>query len=334
MINEEIVDRTNGDSNLSSRIDTTNIALGTEQAERKAADQILQVNLDKEVGDRKSADAALETAIDGKIQTLTAEVGGQLGILTNKINEEIDNRGGADLLLENKIDSLKTESTEKVDELKTKVDANTAAINVEKERAMAKEDAIQVNLNTAIANHKDEVNALTKDISDEANARIAGDAALQVNIDKEVVDRKNADTLINNALAQEVSDRTTAIQGLESKKVDKVDGKVLSSNDFTDLLLVKLNGVAEHANYITKVSELLNDSGFQTAEEVEAAIQKIIGSAPGVLDTLEEIAKALGDDPNFATTMTQKLTELTTKLETETQTVLMVMQLWILSLQL
>lgn len=319
MINEEIVDRTNGDSNLSSRIDTTNIALGTEQAERKAVDQILQVNLDKEVGDRKSADAALETAIDGKIQTLTAEVGGQLGILTNKINEEIDNRSGADLLLENKIDSLKTESTEKVDELKTKVDANTAAINVEKERAIAKEDAIQANLNTAIANHKDEVNALTKGISDEANARIAGDAALQVNIDKEVVNRQNADTLINNALAQEVSDRTTAIQGLESKKVDKVDGKVLSSNDFTDLLLVKLNGVAEHANYITKVSELLNDSGFQTAEEVEAAIQKIIGSAPGVLDTLEEIAKALGDDPNFATTMTQKLTELTTKLETETQ---------------
>lgn len=319
MINEEIVDRTNGDSNLSSRIDTTNIALGTEQAERKAADQILQVNLDKEVGDRKSADAALETAINGKIQTLTAEVGGQLGILTNKINEEIDNRSGADLLLENKIDSLKTESTEKVDELKTKVDANTAAINVEKERAIAKEDAIQANLNTAIANHKDEVNALTKDISDEANARIAGDAALQVNIDKEVVDRKNADTLINNALAQEVSDRTTAIQGLESKKVDKVDGKVLSSNDFTDLLLVKLNGVAEHANYITKVSELLNDSGFQTAEEVEAAIQKIIGSAPEVLDTLKEIADALGNDPNFATTMTQKLTELTAKIETETQ---------------
>ena len=319
MVNEEIVDRTNGDSNLSSRIDTTNIALGTETAERKAADQILQVNLDKEVGDRKSADAALETAIDGKIQTLTAEVGGQLGILTNKINEEIDNRSGADLLLENKIDSLKTESTEKVDELKTKVDANTAAIQVEKERAIAKEDAIQANLNTAIANHKDEVNALTKDISDEANARIAGDAALQVNIDKEVVNRQNADTLLENKIAQEVSDRTTAIQAIESKKVDKVDGKVLSSNDFTDILLMKLNGIAEHANYITKVSELLNDSGFQTEAEVEAAIQKIIGSAPGVLDTLEEIAKALGDDPNFATTMTQKLNELTTKIETETE---------------
>ena len=319
MVNEEIVDRTNGDSNLSSRIDTTNMALGTETAERKAADQILQVNLDKEIGDRKSADTALETAIDGKIQTLTVEVGGQLTILTNKINGEIDERRGADILLEEKINSLKKESNEKVDELKTKVEANTVAINTEKDRATARENAIQANLDTAIANHKDEVNGLSKDISDEANVRLAGDTALQVNIDKEVTDRTNADTLLDNKIAQEISDRTTAIQGLESKKVDKVDGKVLSSNDFTDVLLNKLNGIEEHANYITKVSELLNDSGFQTEAEVEAAIQKIIGSAPGVLDTLEEIAKALGDDPNFATTMTQKLNELTTKIETETE---------------
>lgn len=319
MVNEEIVDRTNGDSNLSSRIDTTNIALGTETAERKAAYQILQVNLDKEIGDRKSADTALETAIDGKIQTLTVEVGGQLTILTNKINGEIDERRGADTLLEEKINSLKKESNEKVDELKTKVEANTVAINTEKDRATARENAIQANLDTAIANHKDEVNGLSKDISDEANTRLAGDTALQVNIDKEVTDRTNADTLLDNKIAQEISDRTTAIQGLESKKVDKVDGKVLSSNDFTDVLLNKLNGIEEHANYITKVSELLNDSGFQTEAEVEAAIQKIIGSAPGVLDTLEEIAKALGDDPNFATTMTQKLNELTTKIETETE---------------
>lgn len=319
IVNEEIVDRTNGDSNLSSRIDTTNMALGTETAERKAADQILQVNLDKEIGDRKSADTALETAIDGKIQTLTVEVGGQLTILTNKINGEIDERRGADTLLEEKINSLKKESNEKVDELKTKVEANTVAINTEKDRAIARENAIQANLDTAIANHKDEVNGLSKDISDEANVRLAGDTALQVNIDKEVTDRTNADTLLDNKIAQEVSNRTTAIQGIESKKVDKVDGKVLSSNDFTDILLNKLNGIEEHANYITKVSELLNDSGFQTEAEVEAAIQKIIGSAPGVLDTLEEIAKALGDDPNFATTMTRKLNELTTKIETETE---------------
>lgn len=319
MVNEEIVDRTNGDSNLSSRIDTTNIALGTETAERKAADQILQVNLDKEVGDRKSADTALETKIENQISNLSQQTSSEITRVEGEVTQEVKDREAADKTLSDRIDSLETGSTAGLNEVKAKVEANTVAINTEKDRATARENAIQANLDTAIANHKDEVNGLTKDISDEANTRLAGDTALQVNIDKEVTDRTNADTLLDNKIAQEISDRTTAIQGLESKKVDKVDGKVLSSNDFTDVLLNKLNGIEEHANYITKVSELLNDSGFQTEAEVEAAIQKIIGSAPGVLDTLEEIAKALGDDPNFATTMTQKLTELTTKLETETQ---------------
>lgn len=319
MVNEEIVDRTNGDSNLSSRIDTTNIALGTETAERKAADQILQVNLDKEVGDRKSADTALETKIESQISNLSQQTSSEITRVEGKVTQEVKDREAADKTLSDRIDSLETVSTAGLNEVKAKVEANTVAINTEKDRATARENAIQANLDTAIANHKDEVNGLSKDISDEANVRLAGDTALQVNIDKEVTDRTNADTLLDNKIAQEISDRTTAIQGLESKKVDKVDGKVLSSNDFTDVLLNKLNGIEEHANYITKVSELLNDSGFQTEAEVEAAIQKIIGSAPGVLDTLEEIAKALGDDPNFATTITQKLNELTTKLETETQ---------------
>lgn len=319
MVNEEIVDRTNGDSNLSSRIDTTNIALGTETAERKAADQILQVNLDKEIGDRKSADTALETKIESQISNLSQQTSSEITRVEGEVTQEVKDREAADKTLSDRIDSLETGSTAGLNEVKAKVEANTVAINTEKDRATARENAIQANLDTAIANHKDEVNGLTKDISDEANTRLARDTALQVNIDKEVADRKNADTLLDNKIAQEISDRTTAIQGLESKKVDKVDGKVLSSNDFTDVLLNKLNGIEEHANYITKVSELLNDSGFQTEAEVEAAIQKIIGSAPGVLDTLEEIAKALGDDPNFATTMTQKLNELTTKIETETE---------------
>ena len=319
MVNEEIVDRTNGDSNLSSRIDTTNIALGTETAERKAADQILQVNLDKEVGDRKSADTALETKIEGQISNLSQQTSSEITRVEGKVTQEVKDREAADKTLSDRIDSLETGSTAGLNEIKAKVDANTVAITTEKDRATARENAIQSNLDTAIANHKDEVNGLSKDISDEANTRLAGDTALQNSITKEVADRKSADTLLENKIAQEISDRTTAIQAIESKKVDKVDGKVLSSNDFTDILLMKLNGIAEHANYITKVSELLNDSGFQTEAEVEAAIQKIIGSAPGVLDTLEEIAKALGDDPNFATTITQKLNELTTKIETETE---------------
>lgn len=319
MINEEIVDRTNADSALSSRIDTLNIDLNTESVERKTADQVLQVNLDKEVADRTAADKALSTEFTAKLDNAKQALESEVANLNTKLEQEKENRIAGDNALGVRIDSLEAGNTDAMNELKAKVNANTTAINAEKDRAIAKETSLEAKIDTNLQNHKDDMAGINKDILTEKNDRLAGDTELQNNIDKEATERANQDTLINNAIAQEKADRIAADQAMDEKKVDKVDGKVLSSNDFTDLLYAKLDGIEEHANYITKVSELLNDSGFQTEAEVETAIQKIIGSAPGVLDTLEEIAKALGDDPNFATTMTQKLNELTTKIETETE---------------
>ena len=319
MINEEIVDRTNADSALSSRIDTLNIDLNTESVERKAADQVLQVNLDKEVADRTAADKSMSTEFTAKLDNAKQALESEVANLNTKLEQEKENRIAGDNALGVRIDSLEAGNTDAMDELKAKVNANTTAINAEKDRAIAKETSLEAKIDTNLQNHKDDMAGINQNILTEKNDRLVGDTELQNNIDKEATERANQDNLINNALAQEKADRIAADQALDSKKVDKVDGKVLSSNDFTDLLFAKLDGIEEHANYITKVSELLNDSDFQNSEEVEAAIQKIIGSAPGVLDTLEEIAKALGDDPNFATTMTQKLTELTAKIETETQ---------------
>ena len=317
MINEEIVDRTNADSALSSRIDTLNIDLNTERVERTAADQVLQVNLDKEVADRTAADKALSTEFTAKLDNTKQALESEVANLNTKLEQEKENRIAGDNALGVRIDSLEAGNTDAMNELKAKVNANTTAINAEKDRAIAKETSLEAKIDTNLQNHKDDMAGINKDILTEKNDRLAGDTELQNNIDKEATERANQDTLINNALAQEKADRIAADQALDSKKVDKVDGKVLSSNDFTDLLFAKLDGIEEHANYITKVSELLNDSGFQSAEQVEAAIQKIIGSAPEVLDTLAEIAKALGDDPNFAATMTAKLTELENKLTAE-----------------
>lgn len=317
MINEEIIDRTNADSALSSRIDTLNIDLNTESVERKAADQVLQVNLDKEVADRTAADKALSTEFTAKLDNTKQALESEVGNINTKLEQEKENRIAGDNALGVRIDSLEAGNTDAMNELKAKVNANTTAINAEKDRAIAKETSLEAKIDTNLQNHKDDMAGINKDILTEKNDRLAGDTLLQTNIDKESTERANQDTLISNAVAQEKADRIAADQAMDDKKVDKVDGKVLSSNDFTDLLYAKLDGIEEHANYITKVSELLNDSDFQNAEQVEAAIQKIIGSAPEVLDTLAEIAKALGDDPNFAATMTAKLTELENKLEAE-----------------
>ena len=45
-------------------------------------------------------------------------------------------------------------------------------------------------------------------------------------------------------------------------------------------------------------------TGIATPGYVDAAVAGIVSSAPATLDTLNELAAALGDDPNFSTSMT------------------------------
>jgi hypothetical protein len=76
----------------------------------------------------------------------------------------------------------------------------------------------------------------------------------------------------------------------------------------------KLAGVAAGATANQADSYLLNranHTGTQTVSTisdfgtaVDAKISAVVNGAPGTLDTLKELADALGDDPNFATTIT------------------------------
>ena len=310
MVNAEAEARANADTNLKSQVDKVNIDLNTEVSKREAGDTVLQQNIDKEISDRTSADTLLDNKFTGLINTESTVRANEDEKINARIDQEIKDRKAGDDALSTRIDSLNSGVTGSLDELREKVTNNTTAIQTEVERAKAAEQTLKDSLTTAMENHKDALVAISKDINDEAQSRLQEDTKLQNNIDTETLNRTQADTLLENKITQEVSDRVQAVENLNDRKVDKVDGKELSSNDFTDLLKAKLDNIQEFANYITKVSQLENDSNYQNAEQVEAAIQKVIGSAPGVLDTLEEIAKALGDDPNFATTITNKLTEL------------------------
>lgn len=310
MVNAEAEARANADTNLKSQVDKVNIDLNTEVSKREAGDTVLQQNIDKEISDRTSADTLLDNKFTGLINTESTARANEDEKINARIDQEIKDRKAGDDALSTRIDNINNGVNGSLAELREKVTNNTTAIQTEVERAKAAEQALKDSLTTAMENHKDDLVAISKDINDEAQSRLQEDTKLQNNIDTETLNRTQADTLLENKITQEVSDRVQAVENLNDRKVDKVDGKELSSNDFTDLLKAKLDNIQEFANYITKVSQLENDSNYQNAEQVEAAIQKVIGSAPGVLDTLEEIAKALGDDPNFATTITNKLTEL------------------------
>ncbi len=55
-----------------------------------------------------------------------------------------------------------------------------------------------------------------------------------------------------------------------------------------------------------RVNTYLSSNDYDTATNIVASITD---SAPGTLDTLNELAAALGDDPNFATTVTNSIAE-------------------------
>lgn len=103
---------------------------------------------------------------------------------------------------------------------------------------------------------------------------------------------------------------------------------MISKWDKVDLgaagLEVNLNGSAERPTYNdteelallkdvqgivipSKVSEFENDADYQNASQVDARIQEVVAAAPEALDTLKELADALGNDPNFAGTVTTEL---------------------------
>ncbi|HHL4655672.1 TPA: phage tail protein [Escherichia coli] len=54
-------------------------------------------------------------------------------------------------------------------------------------------------------------------------------------------------------------------------------------------------------------SQSVNNTQIATTAFVKSAIAAMVGSAPAALDTLNELAAALGNDPNFATTMLNAL---------------------------
>lgn len=69
--------------------------------------------------------------------------------------------------------------------------------------------------------------------------------------------------------------------------------------------IVNLNDGVTVENKIASIISAL--SSKVTIQEVDAEIEKIVGAAPEALDTLHELASALGDDPNFAATITTEL---------------------------
>ena len=72
----------------------------------------------------------------------------------------------------------------------------------------------------------------------------------------------------------------------------------------TDTLKIKMGDSTSTWN---QLSYLIDTGNYATSAELTAAVSNLVDAAPGALDTLNELAAALGDDANFATTVTDAI---------------------------
>ncbi|NFI95250.1 hypothetical protein FC961_12780 [Clostridium botulinum] len=195
--------------------------------------------------------------------------------IEKNLNSEIERAKGAEKNISDNLGNEITRSKNKENELLNNIENET-------KRASATESKINADLNTEINRAK---NAESTENTRATNA----ESTIAINLNKEIDRAKTKENSIESNFNNYKTSNDSEIQGLKAKDID-LDNKK-ANLDHVNLELNK---------------RYTKDQTF-TREEVLKKIQDLIGTAPDTLDTFKEIADALGNDPNFATTIMNEL---------------------------
>ncbi len=215
---------------------------------------------------------------------------------------------------------------------KTAVDTQVVSVN-EKAQAVAASEANVTQAVTTVTKKAETVatqagqveqslTAVNEAVASVESSKASVEAtATQVTSDKETAE--NAATRSEEAAkrAEEIAAKGNVDATTSSKGIVKLNNTLTSDSvteaatpstvkQLNDDLQLKAN---RHSPTFTGVVKAptpaadSNDTSVSTTAWVRQAIAELVDSSPETLDTLSEIAAALGNDPNFATTMTNQL---------------------------
>lgn len=121
----------------------------------------------------------------------------------------------------------------------------------------------------------------------------------------------NAFSKVEAQIAKEVTDRGNAVSDLNDNITATITAMnerlAASDNDLSTRLTNEATTRESEDRRILGVANTYTDT----------KVADLINSAPGTLDTLQELAKALGNDDNFATTVSTKIGDNTTAINAE-----------------
>lgn len=110
----------------------------------------------------------------------------------------------------------------------------------------------------------------------------------------------------------DLQDTAAARSNLNVYSTTDVDAAISSVMSEVNLRIIRPSGTVEGNIPVFNMDGNLDDGGvalsaMATASSVADAIANLVNSSPAALDTLNELATALGNDPAFATTVTNSL---------------------------
>lgn len=215
---------------------------------------------------------------------------------------------------------------------KTAVDTQVVSVN-EKAQAVAASEANVTQAVTSVTKKAEAVatqagqveqslTAVNEAVASVESSKASVEAtATQVTSDKETAENAATRSEAAAKRAEEIAAKGNVDASTSSKGIVKLNNTLTSDSvteaatpstvkQLNDDLQLKAN---RHSPTFTGVVKAptpaadSNDTSVSTTAWVRQAIAELVDSSPETLDTLSEIAAALGNDPNFATTMTNQL---------------------------
>lgn len=162
------------------------------------------------------------------------------------------------------------------------------------ENKASKEEIKEINSKMALKTSKSEFYNFSIKAEEELSKKVSDDDFLTFKNDS----LNKLNLKVNKTVYEEDKENLESdILSLKNNKVDKIDGRGLSEENYTKKEKQKLAELP-----VNEELQIVLTSKA-TKEEVEQAITNLVNSSPDALDTLKELANALGNDPDFATTV-------------------------------
>ena len=158
-----------------------------------------------------------------------------------------------------------------------------------------------------INNVQEAINDSQKALNDEITRATNASNTLTTNLNNEISRAKSEESKITTNLNNEIN-RAKKAESDEATRAKNAESKLT-----TDLSNEVTRAKSEESKINTALNNVYTKTETFTKNEVTKKIQDIVGAAPAALDTLQEIAKSLNNDSDFAGTITNELSKKVNK---------------------